>query len=169
MFGLARSRLRFCRAIAVLTIAIGWSMFSWSQAVAGGQPQAGETAISDPAALQAILGGHTIIGYFETPEGGHDNWTEYHCPNGQSRYIHDGELMKGLWRLRDGHVCYSYDRPDPGETFCFDVYADQGNGYKLILVGEEEEGFVVFISQRLSGDPFKILKLDGGSCEDLSS
>jgi hypothetical protein len=132
-------------------------MISWSQAVAGGQPQAGETAISDPAALQAILGGYTIIGYFETPEGG------------QSRYIHDGELMKGLWQLRDGHVCYSYDRPELGETYCFDVYADQGNGYKLIAIGDEEEGFVVFISQRLRGDPFKILKLDGGSCEDFSS
>lgn len=156
-------------AIGMMLIAGEIGVHLMGMAAAQEQVQGDAVAISDPADLRTIFGGYTIIGFFQLPDGVQDTWTEYHCPNGQSRYIRGGDLFKGRWQLRDGHICYSYDRPNPGETYCFDVYGDQNGGYELILTDHEEDGFRVFITRRLLGDPFRIQKLDGGSCDGLTS
>jgi hypothetical protein len=154
-------------ALGLLLLAGGES------ALADGSPANGptptDTPVTDAGDLRAILSGYTLLGYFQHEGGPPDRWTEYHCPNGQSRYIHGVEFSRGKWTIEDGHVCYTYDRPNPGEVSCFDFFRDQAGAYKLISTAFREEGFTVFISNRLAGDPFKIQKLDGGACEDLSS
>lgn len=126
-------------------------------------------AITDPAAISKILSNQTMLGYFQYDGGSKDRWTEYHCPNGQSRYIHGTDFLRGVWGVSKGRVCYTYDRPHPGEIYCFELFQDEAGLYKLRNADHPEDGFTVFISESLPGDPFKLQKLDGGSCENLSS
>jgi hypothetical protein len=149
---------RYLGAVVALLVILAGDGRAWGE---GG-------AVTESSEMKAIFSDATMLGYFPDEFGGKDRFTEYHCPNGQSRYIHGGSFKRGIWRVGEGRVCYTYDRPLPAETFCFQLFHD-GEGYKLINVAHPEDGFTVFISSRLSGDPLKLQQLDGGACEDLSS
>ncbi|WP_374654626.1 hypothetical protein [Dongia sp.] len=154
------------KTAAIATLALAATMAIASHA---DEPVADEGAITDTAEIEAILSGHTMLGYFQYRGEAKDRWTEYHCPNGQSRYIHGTDFLRGVWRVGNGRVCYTYDRPNPGEMYCFQLFKDAAGLYKLRDADHPADDFTVFISESLPGDPFKLQKLDGGSCENLSS
>lgn len=152
-------------ALAVVFV-VGMMGGDW--AVAQEPVPAGATPITDLAKLREIYAGNTMIGANRFPDQSEIRWSEFQCPNGQTRWVFDGKLYPGRWSTQDGHVCFAYDDFAEGTMYCFDVYDDGRGGYKLVDTMDPELGFVVFVKP-LPGDPFKIQKLDGGACEGLSS
>jgi hypothetical protein len=128
----------------------------------------GAKPITDPAALHAIYAGHTVIGTNHFPDQPPKKWSEFHCPNGKSRWVYESKLYDGKWWIKDGRACFAYQEWDNGNTACFDVYAGKEGGLNLVDQAYPELG-VIIIATSLPGDPLKIQKLDGGSCEDATS
>jgi len=150
----------------VVVVVMGMMGGDWAAAL--DPVPAGATPIMDPAKLREIYAGNTMIGINRFPDQPELKWSEFQCRNGQTRWAYDGRLYPGRWSAQDGHVCFAYDDIAEGTMYCFDVYDDENGGYKLVATTEPELGFVVFVSP-LPGDPLKIQKLDGGSCEDATS
>ncbi len=138
--------------------------------VSGAWAQSTGMAWSGATALRNFLAGNTVFGA-NTYKGAVDfKWSEYHCPNGRSLYVRGSDVYRGKWWLEGSEVCYTYDKLDPGKHFCFRVFP-QGDG-TYDLAGRDdpaEDVSTVTILGQVAGDPFKIQKLVGGTCGELSS
>ncbi len=71
------------------------------------QVRADDAPFLSDDALVATFAGATLI-------GGH--WAEYYTPEGEIvgkvRYLGMLHDFKGRWRVRDGHVCFEYERKE---------------------------------------------------------
>ena len=93
--------------------------------------------------IAAFLAGKTI--------GAHD-WEiaesyEYHSAEGVAIW-HEGDLLnRGLYHIKNGQVCYTYEGEDAGSWFCWDFRRDRRTGevyqwgpfgsyYRLFVVGD---------------------------------
>jgi len=95
--------------------------------------------------IRDFLGGNTI--------GAH-NWgdgdeisLEYHSRDGVALWNEAGELSVGLYRVKNGRVCYTYEGPNLGEWYCWEFKKDRrtsevtqwapfGSSYRLFVHAE---------------------------------
>jgi hypothetical protein len=136
----------------------------------GAAAQDAPAAIADAAALSSLLAGNTLYGA-NTYRGEIEfKWSEFHCPGGRSIYLRGFELYRGKWWLEGNEVCYSYEKIDPGQNFCFQMLPRGDGSYDMKERSETADDPVrVEVLGRVIGDPFNIQKLSGGSCDELSS
>jgi len=129
-----------------------------------------EAAITDAAALRALLVGNTLYGANMRDGGVVFKWSEYHCPNGRSIYVRGQDVLRGKWWLEGSEVCYAYNELEPGAQFCFRFKPKGDGGYDLVGRGDPPaNASEVTVLGHVTGDPFRIQKLVGGTCEELSS
>ncbi len=126
--------------------------------------------IGDPAELRHLITGNTLFGA-NTKDGVVEfKWSEYHCANGRSIYVRGLDILRGKWWLEGSEVCYSYNDLDPAAHYCFQFLPRGDGGYDLVSRGDAPaDATEVTVLGQAPGDPFKIQKLVGGTCEELSS
>lgn len=157
--------MRIARSVLLCFGVLTWLALSG----APGSAQDIGAAISDPKKLREILAGNTAFGV-NRREGDPDiKWSEYHCQNGRSLYIYGLDFHRGRWWLEGDEVCYTYEDADPGENSCFRFYSAGNGSYDLTARDTPAGSYEVTLQGVVPGDPFRIQKLDGGSCEGLSS
>ena len=72
---------------------------------------------------------------------------EYHSPAGEAHSNEDGENTRGLYREKNGRVCYTYEGPELGDWYCWTFKRDRrtsevyqwgpfGNAYRLFIYAQ---------------------------------
>lgn len=120
--------------------------------------------VVDVETLRGLLSDATLYGTFAAFADA--RWSEYYCRNGKSIYLVGDMVEQGEWWVAEPQVCFSYDRPEGSETFCYLTYLLTDGSY---LMRSLESNFDVRVQGRIAGDAFNMQRLKGMACEDLSS
>jgi hypothetical protein len=120
--------------------------------------------VSDRQILLDLLADATLYGTFR--DSPMDKWSEYCCRNGKAIFVLNSEIAHGRWWIDAPRACFAYQRTDGTAAFCYLTYllSDGTN-----VMRSEERQLDVVIQGRIPGDAFKMQRLEGMACEDLSS